>query len=65
MCVLQLPLNQEPGMFLSHDRQTLLCSRHFAQFEIEGRLCIAGACVGSRLERIPVHIDADQNMRMG
>ena len=52
-------------MFLSHDRQTLLCSRHFAQFEIEGGLCIAGACVGSRLERIPVHIDADQNMRMG
>ena len=62
---MSLPLNQEPGVFLSSDGQTLLCSRHFAQFEIAGGLCIAGACVGSRLERIPVHIDADQNMRIG
>jgi nitrite reductase/ring-hydroxylating ferredoxin subunit len=86
---MSLPLNQEPGAFLSRDGQTLLCSRHFAQFddravsegipsgEIDDRAvsegipsgdggsCIAGACVGSRLERIPVHIDADHNMRIG
>ena len=62
---MSLPLNQEPGVFLSHDGQTLLCSRHFAQFEIDGGLCVAGACVGSRLDRIPVHIDADGNMRIG
>ena len=62
---MSLPLNQEPGVFLSRDGQTLVCSRHFAQFEIDGGLCIAGACVGSRLERIPVHIDADHDMRVG
>jgi nitrite reductase/ring-hydroxylating ferredoxin subunit len=62
---MSLPLNQEPDVFMSRDSQTLLCSRHFAQFEIDGGLCIAGACVGSRLERIPVHIDADHNMRIG
>ena len=62
---MSLPLNQEPGVFLSRDGQTLVCSRHFAQFEIDGGLCIAGACVGSRLERIPVHCDADHNMRIG
>jgi len=62
---MSLPLNQEPGVFLSRDGQTLLCSRHFAQFEIDGGLCIAGACVGSRLDRIPVHVDSDRNMRIG
>jgi nitrite reductase/ring-hydroxylating ferredoxin subunit len=62
---MSLPLNQEPGVFLSHDGQTLLCSRHFAQFEIDGGLCIAGACLGSRLDRIPVHVDAEHNMRIG
>jgi nitrite reductase/ring-hydroxylating ferredoxin subunit len=62
---MSLPLNQEPGVFLSSDGQTLLCSRHFAQFEIDGGLCVAGACVGSRLDRIPIHIDAEHNMRIG
>jgi nitrite reductase/ring-hydroxylating ferredoxin subunit len=54
-----LPLNIHPDEFLAPDAQTLICNRHFAQFEIDTGLCIAGACVGSHLDRIPVHIVAD------
>jgi nitrite reductase/ring-hydroxylating ferredoxin subunit len=55
-----LPLNIRPHAFLAPDRKTLICDRHFAQFEIDTGLCIAGACVGSHLDRIPVHINADR-----
>lgn len=60
-----LPLNQEPDRFLSPDGETLLCSQHFAEFDIESGRCIAGACLGSHLDAIPVHIDKDRNLRIG
>jgi len=60
-----LPLNYGNHDFLSPDHQTLLCRRHFAQFDIREGICVAGACVGSRLDRIPVYIDADDCLRVG
>jgi nitrite reductase/ring-hydroxylating ferredoxin subunit len=54
-----LPLNSRPHAFLAPDCKTLICNRHFAQFEIDTGLCIAGACVGSHLDRITVHINAN------
>ena len=60
-----LPLNCGSNDFLSPDRQTLICRRHFAQFDIREGICVAGACVGSRLDRIPVYIDSDNCLRVG
>ena len=60
-----LPLNQAPDQFLSPDGQTLRCSQHFAEFDIESGRCLAGACLGSHLDAIPVHIDEDRNLRIG
>lgn len=55
-----LPLNIRPHAFLGPDGKTLICRRHFAQFEIDTGLCVGGACVGAHLDRIPVHINANR-----
>lgn len=52
-----LPLNREPGAFHASDRKRLLCSQHFAEFEIATGLCVLGACKGEALDRIPVRVD--------
>ncbi len=60
-----LPLNCGENAFLAPDRQSLICRRHYAQFDISEGICVAGACVGSRLDRIPLHLDADNCLRIG
>ncbi len=51
-----IPLNLEPGMLLSSDRQQFMCSTHYARFNFHDGLCTEGPCEGGALERIPVEI---------
>lgn len=50
-----VPLDWAPDRFLSTDGQRIVCSTHGAEFTIETGDCIAGPCLGDRLE--PVMID--------
>lgn len=52
-----LPLNVRDDEFLSRDGTRIMCRRHLAVFLIDDGLCIDGACVGSRLDAVPVSVD--------
>jgi nitrite reductase/ring-hydroxylating ferredoxin subunit len=58
-----LPLNHEPDGFMAGS--FIECVQHFAQFRVEDGLCIAGACVGSHLDAVPVRLDANGDLRIG
>lgn len=44
-----VPLDWEPGRFLSRDGAYILCSTHGASFEIRTGFCVAGPCSGDFL----------------
>jgi len=48
------PLNIRDDEFLTTDGTALMCRRHFALFRIEDGMCVAGACVGKPLDKIPL-----------
>jgi nitrite reductase/ring-hydroxylating ferredoxin subunit len=50
---------------LTTDGKLLVCMRHFAQFDVQTGVCVAGACLGSELDRIAVHVDENHNIRIG
>ena len=52
-----LPLNVRENEFLSRDGSRIMCRRHLAIFEVEDGLCVDGACVGSRLDPVPLCVD--------
>lgn len=55
------PLGWRRDRYLSHDARWILCGAHGARFEIETGLCVAGPCVGARLIRVPLRVDAAGN----
>jgi len=55
-----LPLNHEPDRFLKDGQ--IECVQHFARFAIEDGRCLAGACEGEGLVRIPVVVDAHDQL---
>jgi nitrite reductase/ring-hydroxylating ferredoxin subunit len=59
-----LPLNSNPNCFIG-EHGLLQCFRHFAVFRREDGMCVAGACPGAALERIPLSEDAAGVVRIG
>lgn len=63
------PLNWVPNKFLDVENQLIQCALHGALFEIDSGLCVAGPCVGDKLQPIELrheeqfyYIVADQKM---
>ncbi len=53
------PLNTKPDSFLTADGEYLLCSGHGALFTPATGVCVAGPCVGAKLEPYTASVDAD------
>lgn len=51
------PLNWNPDVFLSYDKNHIQCANHGALFEIDSGHCIYGPCVGQGLTSIKLEID--------
>jgi nitrite reductase/ring-hydroxylating ferredoxin subunit len=51
-----LKLNQRGDEFVNGDGSLIRCTMHFAEFRIADGLCVAGACEGSFLDPVPVHV---------
>jgi nitrite reductase/ring-hydroxylating ferredoxin subunit len=51
-----LKLNQRGDAFLNDDGSRIRCTMHFAEFRIDDGFCVAGACEGSFLDPVPVHV---------
>jgi nitrite reductase/ring-hydroxylating ferredoxin subunit len=49
-------LDWAPGKFLSSDGARVVCSTHGAEFVPDDGLCVAGPCIGARLEAVMIHI---------
>jgi nitrite reductase/ring-hydroxylating ferredoxin subunit len=46
------PLDWLPDQFLSLDGKLIQCATHDARFRIEDGVCVAGPCVGQRLQQL-------------
>ena len=53
---LGVPLDWAPNRFLSQDGTRLICAMHGAEFRIGDGVCIAGPCLGDRLEGVMIQI---------
>lgn len=51
-----IPLEWMPDIFLDAEKQFIQCSTHGALFTIDQGQCIAGPCVGAKLQAIPFDI---------
>ena len=49
-----LSLDWAPGNFLSTDCSRIVCANHGAEFVIETGVCVAGPCLGARLEPVMI-----------
>lgn len=54
------PMSVLPDRYLTKDGSYVLCSSHGALFEKDTGECIAGPCVGDRLEAWPVEVVGDE-----
>lgn len=54
------PLDWQPGVFLSLDRQFIQCSTHGARFRVADGFCVSGPCAGASLRRAPVRLNGDK-----
>lgn len=59
-----LKLNYRANSFTSENGSRIRCTMHFAEFQIEDGLCVAGACEGSFLDPIPLRV-VDGQMILG
>jgi len=59
-----LKLNQRGDEFVNDDGSLIRCTMHFAEFRVDDGLCVAGACEGSFLDPVPVHV-ADGHIVIG
>jgi nitrite reductase/ring-hydroxylating ferredoxin subunit len=51
-----VPLDWAPDRFLSTDGSRIVCSMHGAEFTLDTGVCIAGPCLGDRLEAVMIEI---------
>lgn len=51
-----MPLDFNPGRFLTKDGDLILCSTHGAKFRIEDGVCVSGPCQGDRLKPVETEI---------
>ena len=59
-----LPLDFEPGSFLTPDGAFIMCTNHVALFRIEDGICTDGPCKGAGLPTVAVQVHGDQ-VRIG
>jgi|TARA_B100000029_G_scaffold504468_1_gene583364 nitrite reductase/ring-hydroxylating ferredoxin subunit len=59
------PLDLKPDVFLDVEKKYIQCSTHGAKFQKDDGLCISGPCVGSKLMKIPIHLDSDGSILLG
>ena len=45
-----------PNRFLSTDNTHIVCAMHGARFRLSDGLCVAGPCLGDRLEAVMIEI---------
>lgn len=53
-----LPLDWMDNQFFTEDGSYLLCANHGALYEPATGECLWGPCVGERLQRVPLKVDA-------
>ena len=51
-----LPLDFQPGRFLTTDGALIQCSNHGAQFRIKDGFCVFGPCEGDSLKAVKTEI---------
>ena len=51
-----MPLDFQPGRFLTSDGALIQCSTHGAQFRIRDGFCVSGPCQGDRLKAVKTEI---------
>ncbi len=51
-----MPLDFQPGRFLTADGALIQCSTHGAKFRIEDGVCVSGPCMGDRLTPVSTEI---------
>ena len=49
-------LNWKTDQFLNADKTHIICSIHGALFRLHDGFCVAGPCVGKKLQSIPVSV---------
>jgi nitrite reductase/ring-hydroxylating ferredoxin subunit len=49
-----VPLDWDSGRFLDLERGHILCSSHFALFDMESGFCLRGPCQGGWLKAYPI-----------
>ncbi|MDJ0653463.1 MAG: Rieske (2Fe-2S) protein [Xanthomonadales bacterium] len=54
------PMNVAPDKFLFSPEGELVCAVHGATFRLPDGECVAGPCVGARLEVFPVEVEDGQ-----
>lgn len=52
------PLNMRPDEFLAANKELIMCNSHGAMFDIASGVCVEGPCVGRKLVRLPIRIEA-------
>jgi len=58
-------LDLKPDVFLDVERKFIQCTTHMARFQKHDGLCVAGPCVGSKLMKLPITVDADGAVLLG
>ncbi len=51
-----MPLDFQPGRFLTSDGALIQCSNHEAKFRIEDGFCVSGPCQGDSLKAVKAEI---------
>ena len=54
------PLDLIPGQFLSHNKESIICSTHGALFQIKTGLCTFGPCKNKYLEPVTIHVENNE-----
>jgi nitrite reductase/ring-hydroxylating ferredoxin subunit len=57
-----VPMEMKKDMFLSADKETIMCYGHGARFAIATGECIEGVCTGTSLINVPVNVDEEHVM---
>jgi nitrite reductase/ring-hydroxylating ferredoxin subunit len=57
---LGLPLDWAPHRFLSSDGTRIVCATHGAEFRPDDGVCLAGPCLGERLQQVMIQIKDGQ-----
>lgn len=58
------PMAWKRDAYLNGARTHIACAAHGAWFDIDTGACVQGPCLGQRLTRVPLAVDADGGIRL-